>query len=97
MGQRRRGVGGDGQRCSRNGMVKRGSRGAGRLADAALAGKHGDTGHALLNNNRATNASYGLVVTNFFLSFLQINCIVWFPDIAAVGIPPPGLTHCPAM
>src|SRR4030042_6975959 len=57
----------------------------------------------LLLNYKRTRARnrfcqhYGLVVTNFFLSLLQMSCIVWLPDIAAVGIPPPGLTHCPAI
>ena len=100
---RRRGVGGDSQGGSAAGsMIERGGRGAGCFTHAALAGEHGNVGHAILNNNRysARNRSvwhYGLMVTNFFLSCLQISCIVWLPDIAAVGIPPPGLTHCPAI
>jgi len=52
----------------------------------------------LFNYNRVvgrnhTVGHYGLLVTNFFPSFLQISCMVWLPDIAAVGMPPPGLTH----
>jgi len=39
----------------------------------------------------------GLPATNFFRSFLQMSWMVWLPEMTAVGMPPPGLTHCPAM
>jgi hypothetical protein len=76
-------------------------------------GTEGGRGHpasaSLLVRTRICPASLGIVTsrlgqewvgtlaTNFFLSFLQINCTVWLPDTTAVDIPPPGLTHCPAM
>ena len=48
----------------------------------------------LIGGNRQ---SHGTLVTNLFLSFLQIICVTLRPDMTAVGMLPPGSTHCPAI
>jgi len=40
---------------------------------------------------------YGSVVTNVFLSFLQISWMTWRPPETAGGRPPPGVVQWPIM